>query len=389
MNIKLRKSQGFGLALPIVFASAFGGCATRQTPMQTAEAQVAQPVKTQPIQSQIKVQKPRTTVNVKKLQMRQVYAGEVLALQFSHDGKTLASAGQDVPTSSNNSLGVKMLNTASLTFTHEFKHLRRASLVAFSPNLKRVVTSGESWDDFHLFDAGNGKMLWSAISTPLADPNENDPMQRGYLIGMAISPSGDQVAALETSPTGTGGGESLWRIQNGEMEMSPHIDSNELLNRPLCTAFSPDGKRLFIGAEDRIVVLCSAATGKLIWEKGISWKPEYKGDAVAVAWSPDGRTFATAHRDNSVSFWDAANGQKLRTTKSLSSPVPMLAFSPDDSFLAIGQQNGNIVFSSTGNGAILHVSSSRKAVTALAFAPDGKHLAAGYADGKIALWRLR
>ncbi len=72
-----------------------------------------------------------------------------------------------------------------------------------------------------------------------------------------------------------------------------------------------------------------------------------------------------------------------------SKPVQVVVFSPDSTILASGSDDGAVVLSSTRNGATLHVSSSRKAVTALAFAPDGKHLAAGYADGKIALWRLR
>jgi WD40 repeat protein len=56
-------------------------------------------------------------------------------------------------------------------------------------------------------------------------------------------------------------------------------------------------------------------------------------DAVA-AFSPDGRTLATAGVGTAIDLWDPANGRRLFTLRTTDSPVTALAFSPGGSTLA-------------------------------------------------------
>ena len=53
------------------------------------------------------------------------------------------------------------------------------------------------------------------------------------------------------------------------------------------------------------------------------------GRSCGVAYSPDGRTLASASRDHTVKLWDAATGQVVRTLRGHAEPVHGVAFSPD------------------------------------------------------------
>ena len=75
-------------------------------------------------------------------------------------------------------------------------------------------------------------------------------------------------------------------------------------------AFSPDGKTLASGSEDKTIKLWDVATGKE--------QATLKGhtDAVSsVAFSPDGKTLASGSEDKTIKLWDVATGKEQATLK--------------------------------------------------------------------------
>ena len=97
----------------------------------------------------------------------------------------------------------------------------------------------------------------------------------------------------------------------------------------LALAYSPDGTTLASAGDDAVVVLRDVASGRVVG------RLEGHGDAVScLAFSPDGQTLATGSYDRTVKLWDVATGREQATLSGHTNWVFAVAFAPDGKSLA-------------------------------------------------------
>ena len=166
-----------------------------------------------------------------------------------------------------------------------------------------------------------------------------------------------------------------WRAPEGNTAPSDTAAINAI-------AFSLDGTQLAIATANGIT-LSDTYTGK---ELALFSAP--LDNTVALAFSPDNRTVASASGDATLHLWNARTGEHRTHFIGHPHPVVALAFSPDGNTLATGSFREIRLWNLT-TGQATHASileGHRDMVTTLAFSPDSKTLASTSFYGTILLW---
>ena len=132
------------------------------------------------------------------------------------------------------------------------------------------------------------------------------------------------------------------------------------------------------------------------WKMHQVFNPAHDQNLWAVAFTPDGKTIASAAADQRVKFWDVATGA-LRSTMARSVNCTDVAYSPDGIYLAIaGGDHGDdpkgevVLFDGAGDGEefVLESHESSRYSTSVAFSPDNRWLASGGIDKMVKIWSV-
>jgi WD40 repeat protein len=247
--------------------------------------------------------------------------GPIGSLAFRQDGKTLMVGGGAM--GSVKKTGVRAWDLVGGKIKKTFKGDFLSRCMALSPNGKTLAI-GDFYpgkEDFpmrgkiKLFDVDTGEeqaVLERSASWP-----------SGCL---AFSPDGKTLAA-GLGPL-FGDGVLLWDLATGKRKSIAKYDVSSI-------AFTPDSKMLAVASKS--VRLYDLATGK---EKAfLSGHEEW---VTAVAFSPDGKTLASASMDKTVKLWDVALAKEKATLTGHTDGVLCVAFSPDGTMLASGSMDKSI-----------------------------------------------
>ncbi|MDE0010984.1 MAG: WD40 repeat domain-containing protein [Candidatus Poribacteria bacterium] len=271
------------------------------------------------------------------------HKGDVLAIAYAPNGKTLASAGRDETIRLWHSKTGE--NVAILT-----GHGGLVTAVAFSPDGKKLL-SGSGDGTVRLWSIQTSKQLWSADTPqkqmldeerklplpgvfrsntptrPVRSPFEMLALQ--WVLAVAYSADGKMLASSGSSD----GTIQLWNANNGELIRT--LKGHKEMVRTL--AFSSDGKTLVSGSDDDTVRSWDTNTGRML--RTLSG---HSNDVKSVAISRDGKMIASGSKDSSVRLWDAETGRFLPTLRGHYWEVKGVAISADGKTVASGDELGKI-----------------------------------------------
>ncbi|MCG9891117.1 MAG: WD40 repeat domain-containing protein [Thermosynechococcaceae cyanobacterium MS004] len=150
-------------------------------------------------------------------------------------------------------------------------------------------------------------------------------------------------------------------------------------------AFSPDGKRFATSDTKGDIQIWDAQTGAQI--RRCRGHQHWTWD---VAFSPNGQYLASASDDYRVKLWDVETGQCLQTYEGHTNSVNAVAFSPNGQIIASCGQDATIrlwqVIPRTPTPALQTLVGHQGRIWAIAFSPDGQTLASGGEDCDLRLW---
>ncbi len=279
------------------------------------------------------------------------HSRDLWAVEFSKDGKSLASVGAE---------GV---------FLWDVETGRRLLQVGQGP--ARAVRCSPDGRHFASGCDDGTIVLWDAKTA--GETKTLGPLP-GSVTSVSFSPDGKRLAAAGNR----NGLVRIWELE-GEKEVSLRHGTSGVVHT---LAYSPDGTVLVSGGSDGALRLWDTATWR---EKG---SLDHHQELRSIAFSPDGKVLISGGLLGAVRLWDVKEMKELLVREGHLFGVWSVAYSSDGELIASGGQDGMLmVWDARTRKRILGIRTHPDGVFAARFDPGGGRIATGGRENTpVRLW---
>ena len=233
-----------------------------------------------------------------------------------------------------------------------------AILTADNLTYNTAISPDSKWVAAVEYDSSNARNNQGILVS--ADGKTKFPLRHGGEVSGIGFSSDSKLAAT----SGNNGLITFWDVNTGDKKFD--LDNAEKINS---LATSPTEELAAAGLSDRVMVWDITNKSRIL-------ELAQPGDIVSLAFSQDGKWFASGSSGGSVILWkvDGAKFTPAGNPIQLNGEPLFLAFSPDNRWLAGGSSSGFAYLWETATGQEMNRIPHSDPVTSVSFSPDGSLL---------------